>query len=42
MLQDVFTNTDCSVIIGAELGNTALTFTPSLWTEQTFEHVFIV
>ena len=40
VLQDVFTYTGCSVFIGAELSNRAKIFTPSLWIEQTFKHMF--
>ena len=40
VLQDIFTHTECSMFIGAELSNTAQIFTPSLWIEETFKHMF--
>ena len=30
------------MFIGAELSNTAQIFTPSLWIEQTFKHVYFM
>ena len=37
-----FPHIGCSVFIGAELSNTAKIFTPSLWIEQTFKHVYFM